>query len=867
MSRQESDSAVPAPPTFVSRRTLLRWTSGVAASAVATGWLPSVAYAAPARAAAGTFSPLRPPATPLIVRSPYLTTWQAADSLAGTWSSFWNGHTTALCGIVRVDGAPYVFAGAPRLPDGPALGTMTQTSLEVTATRTLYTLTGGGITLTVTFLSPVDPGNLRRQCVPFGYLTIEAAADDNASHTVDLHIDVSGEWVHGDVTTPVTWAQQQTAVTTALTCTPANPSALAESGDQASWGSLVLAAPTGSGLTWQIGEDTAVRAASASGGVLAGTSDSGQPRAINDRWPVLAFSKNLGTIGPGASSAPFTVSIGHVRTPAVSYLQTALAPWWTHYWSSWTDMVDWFAGDHGDALAAATALDQKVHDDAVRAAGGGTTGEHYAAVCALAVRQALAGTELVDRGGSPWAFLKEISSNGNMSTVDVIYPASPAYLYLSPEYLRLVLEPVLDYAEHGGWPKEFAEHDLGTHYPNASGHNDGNEEDMEVEESANMLIMAAAVVQRLPAADAAAYASAHYTIFGQWAEYLVGYALDPGYQNQTDDFTGFIAHSANLALKGIIGIGAMGVLAQAAQNAPDAARYMSVSRSCASQWVSLAADSSGAHLKLAYDQDGTWSLKYNGYADRLLGLDLVPTGVAAMEGAWYAAHAGNHGVILDPRNSYTKGDWELWTAAWLADQPSVRDTLVEGVYSFADTTPQRVPFSDWYFVDDAAVSGFAARPVIGGMLALALQPAASTTAWKRIQNKNSGKLLAVSGMSLADTAEVTQYEDNGSADHLWTLVDNGDGSVRIVNRNSGKVLAVHDQSADDGAHAQQFQDNGTPDHLWRLVADAEAGDGWSKIVNVHSGKVLAVDGQSQADGAQVTQWTDNGSPDHLWRLL
>ncbi|MEK8169393.1 hypothetical protein NKH77_05100 [Streptomyces sp. M19] len=38
-------------------------------------------------------------------------------------------------------------------------------------------------------------------------------------------------------------------------------------------GTLVLAAPTGSGLTWRIGEDTVVRAAAASSGALDGTSD------------------------------------------------------------------------------------------------------------------------------------------------------------------------------------------------------------------------------------------------------------------------------------------------------------------------------------------------------------------------------------------------------------------------------------------------------------------------------------------------------------------------------------------------------------------------------------------------------------------
>ena len=38
----------------------------------------------------------------------------------------------------------------------------------------------------------------------------------------------------------------------------------------------------------------------------------------------------------------------------------------------------------------------------------------------------------------------------------------------------------------------------------------------------------------------------------------------------------------------------------------------------------------------------------------------------------------------------------------------------------------------------------------------------------------------------------------------------------IQNKNSGKLLAVHNQSLDDGAHVQQYNNNGTQDHLWRL---------------------------------------------------
>ncbi|CAG7720890.1 unnamed protein product, partial [Allacma fusca] len=37
--------------------------------------------------------------------------------------------------------------------------------------------------------------------------------------------------------------------------------------------------------------------------------------------------------------------------------------------------------------------------------------------------------------------------------------------------------------------KEYSIHDIGFNFPNATGHDDGNEEDMPVEESANMLLM------------------------------------------------------------------------------------------------------------------------------------------------------------------------------------------------------------------------------------------------------------------------------------------------------------------------------------------------------------------------------------------
>ena len=51
----------------------------------------------------------------------------------------------------------------------------------------------------------------------------------------------------------------------------------------------------------------------------------------------------------------------------------------------------------------------------------------------------------------------------------------------------------------------------------------------------------------------------------------------------------------------------------------------------------------------------------------------------------------------------------------------------------------------------------------------------------KLRNRNRGKVLGVQDMSTADNARVVQWSDSGTADHLWTLVDNGDGRHKIRN--------------------------------------------------------------------------------------
>src|SRR6202042_3121851 len=111
----------------------------------------------------------------------------------------------------------------------------------------------------------------------------------------------------------------------------------------------------------------------------------------------------------------------------------------TTFWPAWADMLTWFRQDLDTARDVTAGTDQAVQRWAGAHPGIGAAGDQYAAVTALALRQAYGGTELVvGPDGAPWAFLKEISSSGNVSTVDVLFPSAPAYLQLSPAYLRML---------------------------------------------------------------------------------------------------------------------------------------------------------------------------------------------------------------------------------------------------------------------------------------------------------------------------------------------------------------------------------------------------------------------------------------------
>lgn len=133
----------------------------------------------------------------------------------------------------------------------------------------------------------------------------------------------------------------------------------------------------------------------------------------------------------------------------------------------------------------------------------------------------------------------------------------------------------------------------------------------------------------------------------------------------------------------------------------------------------------------------------------------------------------------------------------------------------------------------------------------------------QLQNVNSGLLLGVNGASTSSGAAALQWSNNGTRDHLWDLVGDGNGAYKIVNENSGLVLGVAGASTSSGAAVEQLTDDGDTGELWNAVS---AGSGEYKLVNENSGLVLGINGASTSAGATALQWTDNGTADHLWKL-
>jgi hypothetical protein len=659
----------------------------------------------------------RAPAVPLVAYDPYFSIWSASDKLTDTDTRHWTGSEQPLTGLVRIDGTTYRFMGAnPR--QVPALP---QVSVHITALHTTYEFEGGGVHLNATFFTPSLPRDLEALSRPVTYLTWTASATDGHAHAVTVLLDVSPRIAVNAEDDEVTWGRLKAEGLTVLSAGSRDQRVLNRAGDnlRIDWGHFYLAAPSGQDSVLAA-SDNAI-SSFVETGQLPSSDDTEMPQQPRNGAAHLAAALHIDV----SSAQPVSryVLLAYDENYAIEYLGRKLRPYWRRNGQSAGAMLVEADKQRESLEQRGQRFDSTLESD-LESEGG----KAYAELGVLAYRQTLAAHGFAaDVDGTPMLFPKENFSNGCISTVDILYPSAPFFLFFNPVLLEAQLKPVLEYAALPRWKWPFAPHDIGT-YPLANGQVYGGgerteEDQMPVEETGNMLILIDALGREQHDWH---LAKEYWPQLTKWAEYLRAKGLDPENQLSTDDFAGHLAHNANLSIKAIEGIAAYAQIAKALGDSSAADEFAKSAKQMATQWQGLAID--GDHYKLAFDKPGTWSQKYNLVWDQLLDMDLFPAKVRQLELAFYLGKLNQYGLPLDNRADYTKLDWQIWTAT-LADNRTQFDAFMTPIGKWINETPSRVPLTDWYDTKNGKMIGFQARSVVGGVFIKALSDKQLAAKW------------------------------------------------------------------------------------------------------------------------------------------
>jgi hypothetical protein len=99
------------------------------------------------------------------------------------------GQTLGWNGMIRVDNTIYTWMGDPI---GAGIQTVTQKHFCYSSTKSVFSMDiGGKVEMTITFLSPITPGDRKRQSLVFSYLEVTVESHDGNPHDVQLYADIS----------------------------------------------------------------------------------------------------------------------------------------------------------------------------------------------------------------------------------------------------------------------------------------------------------------------------------------------------------------------------------------------------------------------------------------------------------------------------------------------------------------------------------------------------------------------------------------------------------------------------------------------------------------------------------------------------
>ncbi len=654
------------------------------------------------------------PAAPLITVDPYFSVWSCADTLYEETTRFWTGKRQSLIGLLNIDGAAYRFMGKV-FADGSfnmEARALSQTDVTVYPMRTVYTFENEIVRLKLTFMTPLLTDDFKLMTRPVSYISYEIEALDGKEHEIQLLFGADASISVDDYAEEVTAQIYEGGVRVGK----GDRDVLSVSGDCCAidWGWLHLyskhgfapAVRTARDIAWHFSDIKSAHC------ICEEALDAEKPFAL-DKWVVyITLEKTFALNGREAGF----VCAAYDDIHSINYLGKIVDAYYKKDGDTFEDVRIKALEEYESICARVQKAEQDLLKKAER------FGEKYANIISLVYRQVIAAHKLTWDGEEVQFLSKECFSNGCVGTLDVTYPSIPMFLLLEPTLVEGMLNPLFKYAYSEDWPYDFAPHDVGQ-YPLAVAQRYGREKNqgaagetlllemqMPVEESGNAILCVYTVCHYK---NDVSYFIKHRPLMDKWVEYLVKYGLDPENQLCTDDFAGHLAHNCNLSVKAIMGIAAYAKLLEKIGESAGAQKYLAIAKDYAANWEKTASD--GDHYRLAFDREGSWSIKYNMVWDKIFGWGIFSDEVFEKEIAYYKKVMNKYGLPLDSRSDYTKSDWQMWSVRLMDEDKDYMHRIVDAMWAFLNECYPRVPFTDWYYTSEAKERGFQNRTVQGGL--------------------------------------------------------------------------------------------------------------------------------------------------------
>jgi hypothetical protein len=156
-----------------------------------------------------------------------------------------------------------------------------------------------------------------------------------------------------------------------------------------------------------------------------------------------------------------------------------------------------------------------------------------------------------------------------------------------------------------------------------------------------------------------------------------------------------------------MGLACYGILLGMTGKKREEKRYLSLAKEMATDWAKRAANPDGSY-RLAFDREGTFSMKYNIVWDKLFGTNIMPRTVIESEVASYHRRAQVFGLPLDNRQPYTKSDWLVWTAT-LASSRDDFEAFIAPMWEAFNIMETRVPMTDWYWTNNGGQKKYVSK--------------------------------------------------------------------------------------------------------------------------------------------------------------